>query len=95
MNTYYVYIMTNKGHNVLYIGVTNDLIRRVAEHKSGEIEGFTKKYRVRELAYCESYSDVKDAIHREKQLKRWSHAKKVSLIEGLNPEWRDLSEEQV
>ena len=93
MNTYYIYIMTNQGRNVLYIGVTNDLRRRVGEHKSGMIEGFTKRYRLTLLVYCEMYHDVREAIRREKQLKHWSHMKKVTLIESLNPTWRDLAEE--
>ena len=92
MNTYYIYIMTNQGRNVLYIGMTNDLERRVSEHKSDTIEGFTKRYRLHVLVYYEMYGDVNDAIAREKQLKKWSHAKKVHLIETLNPEWKDLAE---
>ena len=85
--------MTNKGRNVLYIGVTNDLTRRVAEHKSGLIEGFTKRYRLHVLVYYEMWTVIQDAIRREKQLKKWSHEKKVQLIEMLNPNWNDLSEE--
>ncbi len=85
--------MTNQGRNVLYIGVTNNLERRVNEHKSDLIEGFTKRYRLHVLVYYEAYGDVKEAIGREKQLKHWSHVKKVRLIETLNPEWKDLSEE--
>ena len=93
MNSFYIYIMSNKGRNVLYIGVTNDLTRRVQEHKSGMIEGFTKRYRLCALVYYEMWNSIDDAIKREKQLKRWSHIKKVQLIETINPDWRDLAEE--
>ena len=90
-NTFYVYILSNQYNNVLYIGVTNNLLRRVYEHKTGMIDGFTKKYNVHKLVYYESVHDVKDAIAREKQLKHWVRAKKVALIEQMNPEWKDLS----
>ena len=93
MNTYYIYIMTNQSRSVLYIGVTNDLTRRVAEHQSGMVEGFTKRYRVHTLIYFEMWSNIEDAIKREKQLKRWRREKKEALIETINPEWRDLAEE--
>ena len=93
MNSYYVYIMSNSHHTTLYIGVTNDLQRRVSEHKSGEIKGFSQKYNLHELVYYEGCGDVNDAIRREKQLKAWSRAKKENLIETLNPEWHDLSRE--
>ena len=91
MNEYYVYILTNAYSNVMYIGITNDLRRRVYEHKAGVIEGFTKKYHVHKLVYFESCHDVKDAISREKQLKNWTRAKKNQLVERMNPEWKDLS----
>ena len=78
---------------MLYVGVTNDLARRVAEHKSDLIEGFTKRYRVHMLVYYEMWSNIEDAIKREKQLKCWRHEKKAALVETINPEWRDLSEE--
>ena len=91
MNQYYVYMMSNKGRNVLYIGVTNNLERRVAEHKSDTIEGFTQKYKCHALVYYEEYGDVNDAIHREKQLKCWSRTKKDALVETLNPLWKDLA----
>ena len=91
MNTYYVYILTNQFNNVLYIGVTNNLERRVYEHQSGLIEGFTQRYRVHKLVYCECCPDVRDAIAREKQLKRWSRSKKEELINRMNPDWTDLS----
>ena len=75
----------------LYVGVTNDLGRRVAEHKSGETEGFTKRYQVHKLVYYEEFGRPRDAIAREKELKGWLRSKKVALIESFNPAWRDLS----
>ena len=89
---YYVYILTNKTDTVMYIGVTNDLRRRLYEHKNEQIEGFTKKYHVHKLVYFEEYSEVNDAIAREKQLKRWVRRKKDALINKTNPLWLDLSE---
>ena len=91
INTYYVYILTNQFNDVFYVGVTNNLERRIREHQSGLIDGFTKKYRVQKLVYCESCHDVRDAIAREKQLKNWNREKKRFLIERMNPEWKDLS----
>ena len=91
INTYYVYIQTNQFNDVFYVGVTNNLERRIREHQSGLIDGFTKKYRVHKLVYCESCHDVRDAIAREKQLKNWNREKKRFLIEKMNPEWKDLS----
>jgi putative endonuclease len=93
MQTYFVYILTSKINGTLYIGVTNDLIRRIYEHKSGLIEGFTKKYSIDKLVYFESTSDVNAAILREKRLKKWKRKWKIELIEKSNPEWRDLSED--
>ena len=90
---FWVYIMTNKLDSVLYIGMTNDLTRRVGEHQSGEVPGFTTDYRCHKLVYWEHYGHVYDAIAREKQLKGWSRKKKVALIESMNPRWFDLSEE--
>lgn len=92
--TYHVYIMTNKYNTVLYTGVTNNLMRRVWEHKEKLHEGFTKKYNVNKLVYYEEYGNVNEAIAREKQLKAGSRQKKVDLIKRLNPEWRDLYNEQ-
>jgi putative endonuclease len=89
---YYVYILASKS-GVLYIGVTNDLGRRIFEHRQKLIPGFTGKYNVARLVYFESFGDVRDAIAREKQLKGWRRSKKVALIESSNPTWRDLSEE--
>jgi putative endonuclease len=76
---------------VLYVGVTNDLARRVAEHKGRAMAGFTSKYRLDRLIYLEDYADVRAAIEREKQVKSWRRAKKVVLIESMNPRWKDLS----
>ena len=87
---YYVYILTNKTHSTLYIGVTNNLIRRVYEHKTGAVEGFTKKYNVHKLVYFEQTTDVESAILREKQLKGWTRAKKENLINSVNPLWNEL-----
>jgi putative endonuclease len=92
MKNYYVYIMTNKSRT-LYVGMTNNLERRVSEHKQKFIEGFTKRYNITLLVYYEAYSDVRDAIAREKQVKDWRREKKIALIESLNPTWRDLSED--
>ena len=88
----FVYILTNERGNVMYIGVTSDLRRRLYEHKTGAFEGFTKRYNVHKLVYYEETSDIREAIAREKQLKGWSRAKKNALVESMNPEWRDLSE---
>ena len=93
MNNYYVYIITNIVNRVLYIGVTNDLQRRLYEHKNGLIDGFTKKYNVHKLVYFEETSDVMSAIAREKQLKGWTREKKKELIQKTNPEWKDLTTE--
>ena len=92
MKTYYVYILANQYHTVLYIGVTNNLERRVAEHKAGAVEGFTKKYNVSKLVYFETSPAIMLAIEREKQLKAGSRARKLALINEMNPEWRDLLE---
>ncbi|TAK50993.1 MAG: GIY-YIG nuclease family protein [Bacteroidetes bacterium] len=93
--TYYVYIMTSKKNGTLYIGVTNNLARRVEEHKSDIEEGFTKKYQVHDLVYYELLNDKQTAIVREKQLKKWKREWKIKLIEETNPDWKDLSEELV
>jgi len=85
--------MTNKSNAVLYTGVTNDLHRRVYEHQNKILEGFTKKYNVDKLVFFEVYEDINNAITREKQIKAGSRAKKISLIEGTNKGWKDLSEE--
>jgi putative endonuclease len=93
MRQYYVYILTNKKQGVLYTGVTNDLERRMCEHKNKLIPGFTSKYNLKRLVYFEETVDVNAAIAREKQIKGWLRKKKVALIESQNPAWNDLSEE--
>ncbi|MCK1744219.1 GIY-YIG nuclease family protein [Bradyrhizobium sp. 139] len=87
---YYVYILASKIGGTLYIGVTNDLIRRVAEHKAKLIESFTEKYDVATLVYFEQFDDPENAIKREKRLKKWNRAWKIRLIEKSNPNWDDL-----
>ena len=91
MHVYYVYIMASRSR-VLYTGVTNDLARRIHEHKLGLIPGFTSKYRITRLVYFEEFPDVQDAIAREKQIKGWVRARKIRLIEGHNPTWEDRAE---
>jgi putative endonuclease len=91
MKRYYVYIMTNRS-GTLYVGMTNDLQRRVWEHKQKLIEGFTKRYNITRLVYYEETPDVADAIAREKQIKGWLRRKKIALIESLNHGWKDLSD---
>ena len=91
MRNYYVYILTNQKRGTLYIGVTNNLIRRTEEHKAKEVDGFTKKYNVSTLVYFESTNDVESAISREKVLKHWNREWKINLIEKENSEWNDLS----
>ncbi|OGL72777.1 hypothetical protein A3F28_01890 [Candidatus Uhrbacteria bacterium RIFCSPHIGHO2_12_FULL_57_11] len=93
VKTYYVYILASKPNGTLYIGVTSDLIRRVYEHKTGAVPGFTKQYGVHRLVYYEMTSDVHTAIEREKQLKKWNRAWKIDLIERTNLDWRDLSDD--
>jgi putative endonuclease len=95
MNQYYIYIMTNKPYGVLYIGITNNLRRRVLEHKNGSTKGFTHKYNLHCLVYFEETVDVKSAIVREKQLKKWNRLWKITLIEKMNPVWKDLFEEEI
>ena len=90
---YYVYIMTNRTYTALYTGVTSDLLKRVYEHKDKVTDGFTKRYQVNKLVYYEIFSDPQNAITREKQIKDRARQKKIELIEGMNPQWRDLAEE--
>jgi putative endonuclease len=89
---YYVYIMTNKHNTVLYTGMTNDLMRRVYEHREGLFEGFTRRYNVKRLVYYECTNDVTAAIQREKQIKGLLREKKIALIESMNSGWKDLYE---
>ena len=92
---YFVYILTNARHTVLYTGVTNNLLRRVLEHKNKICCGFTKRYNVDQLVYFESGNDINQAIYREKQIKAGSRQDKVDLINRTNPEWKDLYKEMV
>ncbi len=87
---YFVYIMANRSRNI-YTGMTNSLLRRVAEHKSGKVDGFTKRYRIHRLVYYESFRYVGNAIHREKEIKGWDRTRRVALIESVNPTWEDLA----
>ena len=90
---YYVYILSNRPRGRLYVGVTNDLARRTWEHRESAVDGFTKRYNVKTLVYMEQHEDIREAIAREKKLKRWRRAWKLALIEGENPAWRDLFDE--
>ena len=93
MYDYYVYILSNITNTTLYIGVTNDLKRRLYEHKNKLLPGFTEKYNVNKLVYFEKTTDVKSAIQREKNLKKWNRSWKIDLIKKFNPGFKDLSEE--
>ena len=90
--TYWVYIMTNRS-GTLYTGVTGNLVRRVSEHRSRKIPGFASRYRIDRLIHAEPFTDIRDAIAREKQIKAWRRSHKVNLIAQSNPEWRDLGDE--
>lgn len=91
MRIYYIYIMASLNNGALYIGMTNNLIRRVFEHKNELINGFTKQYKCKKLTYFESSNDVRSILEREKQLKHWSRSKKIALIKTINPNLIDLS----
>ena len=90
MKSYYVYILASKRNGTLYVGITNDLIRRVYEHKNDVVEGFTKRHQVHNLVYFEQTNDAVSALTREKQLKKWNRWWKIRLIEESNPDWNDL-----
>jgi putative endonuclease len=90
---YYVYLITNWNNKVMYVGVTNNLERRIYEHKNKLIKGFTKKYNVNKLVYFEETHDVTTAIGREKEIKKWRREKKDQLVNRTNPTWKDLSSE--
>jgi putative endonuclease len=87
---YYVYMLASKSYGTLYVGVTNDLVRRAYEHKEGIINGFTERYGVHKLVYYETHQDIREAIMREKRIKRWRRDWKINLIETNNPHWIDL-----
>jgi putative endonuclease len=87
---YFIYFLTNKKKTVLYIGVTNSLARRVEQHQTKQVPGFTSKYNLTHLIFYESFSDIRDAIAREKQLKGWRREKKEELIATVNPDWNDV-----
>ena len=95
IHSYFVYMVASRRNGTLYIGVTNDLSRRVWEHKEGLIDGFTKKYNVKMLVHYEEFGNIQDAILREKTLKEWMRLLKLRLVEEHNPEWRDLYEDLV
>ena len=88
---YYVYIITNKSNNVLYVGVTNNIIRRMYEHKNHLVKGFSDKYNCEKLVYVEITNNISDAIAREKQIKGWLRKKKEDLINSINPNWDDIA----
>ena len=92
-NSYYVYLLTNWNNKVIYVGVTNDLKRRLYEHKNKIIQGFTQKYNLNKLVYFEETNDINAAITREKEIKKWRREKKDNLVNQLNPNWIDLSEQ--
>ena len=86
----FVYIMSNKFYGTLYVGVTSDIVKRIYEHKNNLVDGFTKRYNLKNLVYYEIFDDIENAIKREKQLKNWQRAWKLALIENENPAWEDL-----
>ena len=92
--TYYVYILSSRSRTI-YTGVTNNLQRRIAEHRSGVVPGFTSKYKISRLVHFEMFADVRDAILREKQIKKWRREEKIVLIESRNPAWTDLAAEML
>lgn len=93
MNTYYVYIMASSNNRTLYIGMTNNLIRRVYEHRNGLIDGFTKKYNCHKLVWFQETNSIESAITKEKQMKNWIRQYKENVINEMNPEWKDLYDE--
>ena len=95
MHAFYVYVLTSVNRKVMYVGVTNNLDNRVAEHRSGKGSAFTQRYRVRTLVHAEEYRHIEDAIVREKEIKGWRRSKKDALIEATNPTWADLPETPV
>jgi putative endonuclease len=95
MKSYWIYILCSKRNGTLYTGVTNNLVRRVYEHKHKLMDGFTKRYNVIQLVYMEEFNDIGEAIYREKCIKKWNRVWKLRLIEAHNPTWRDLYEDLV
>jgi putative endonuclease len=93
MRQYFVYMLANRRYGVLYVGVTNNLLRRISEHRQKVVEGFTKEHGVIRLVYFEEYATIAQARAREHSLKRWRRAWKLALVDQLNPEWRDLAED--
>lgn len=93
MKTAYVYILASKKNGTIYTGVTSNLMKRLYEHKNDLIRGFTSKYKVHDLVYYEDTNDIMVAIEREKEIKGWNRIKKIQMIEAVNPEWKDLSQE--
>ena len=93
IHQYYLYILSNKYNGTLYIGITNDLERRIFEHKNQLVEGFSKKYKLNRLVYFETFQYINDAIRREKNMKKWKRQWKINLIEEANPTWKDLSKD--
>ena len=93
MSSFFVYILASRRNGTLYIGVTNNLVRRMSEHKGKLVPGFTRKYDVDKLVYFEEYASILEARARERSLKRWSRAWKLALIEKMNPQWRDLTDD--
>ncbi|MDD3774175.1 MAG: GIY-YIG nuclease family protein [Patescibacteria group bacterium] len=89
--TYWVYILTNKS-NTLYVGITNNLQRRIYEHQNKLVKGFTEKYKINKLVYCQEFASPEEAIAAEKKIKGWSRKKKMGLIKSINPEFKDLSQ---
>ncbi|WP_274608030.1 GIY-YIG nuclease family protein [Bifidobacterium simiiventris] len=92
---YYVYILTNWNNKVMYVGMTNNLLRRLSEHRNHRVDGFTDRYNVTKLVHYESVEDVRVAIEREKQIKKWNRDKKNRLVELTNPQWNDLAKDLV
>ena len=91
--SYYVYILSSRRNGTLYVGMTNNLVKRIWEHKNKKVDGFTEKYNVHHLVYFEQYTNPESAIGREKQIKKWNRQWKLRLIEENNPQWKDLYEE--
>lgn len=92
MKQFWVYILASKKYGTLYTGVTNNIVRRTWEHREGLLDGFSKRYGIKQLVYYEAFDDFTEAIHREKCIKKWRRDWKIELVEAMNPDWRDLYE---